>query len=55
MPCISRSQIKILDSPPTEETFQNVLATEDHCLIQGVTCIVNTVSTGITDTADNSN
>ena len=24
------------DSPPTEETFQNVLATEDHCLIQGV-------------------
>ena len=24
------------NSPPTEETFQNVLATEDHCSIQGV-------------------
>ena len=24
-------------SQPTEETFQNILAIDDHCLIQGVT------------------
>ena len=28
------------DSPPTEKTFQNLLATEDHCLIQGVSLYI---------------
>ena len=28
------------DSPPIEETFQNVVSTEDHCLIQCVTLYI---------------
>ena len=28
------------DSPTTEETFQNLLATDDHCLIQGVSLYI---------------
>ena len=28
------------DSPPTEKTFQNLLATEDLCLIQGVSLYI---------------
>ena len=28
------------DSPPTEETFQNLLATEDHCLIRSISLYI---------------
>ena len=28
------------DSPPTEETFQNLVSTEDHCLIKGVSLYI---------------
>ena len=32
------------DSPPTEETFQNLLSTEDHCLLQGVSLYMDLVT-----------
>ena len=34
------------DSPPTAETFQNLLPTENHCLIQGVVFTYVTHSRG---------
>ena len=35
--------LHLFDSPPTEETFQNLLVSDDHCLIQGVSLYISRI------------